>query len=301
MADIFQTNSFGASYPNLDFDYNKFSTKTTSEFFDEALKETSLYTLQVSPDEIVEREVVYYFDIIKSHKVQLQSQITDYWLEDSTAVQDSINISPIIINLSGLVGEVVFTPPSTFTGKIIDKLNRLFPSKSGFTLTQKLGTIVSLVPSVDNYTQIAKNAINYTEAAYNRYKKLFEQIQSWRNGATSNTVPRQEQIYKQFEMFWKNKTPLMVNTPYGLFDNMYIQIVTMQQGETNTVSDISVTLKQLSFKDVTFTKAGRSVVEKYNSQAQAEVENLGASKNTAKNLKSLLKGGAGFFTNLFTR
>lgn len=301
MADIFQTNSFGATYPNLDFDYNKFSTKTTSEFFDEALKETSLYTLQVSPDEIVEREVVYYFDIIKSHKVQLQSQITDYWLEDSTAVQDSVNLQPIIINLSGLVGEVVFTPPSTFTGKIIDKLNRLFPSKSGFTLTQKLGTIVSLVPSVDNYTQIAKNAINYTEAAYNRYKKLFEQIQSWRNGTTSNTVPRQEQIYKQFEMFWKNKTPLMVNTPYGLFDNMYIQNVTMQQGETNTVSDISVTLKQLSFKDVIFTKAGRSVVEKYNSQAQAEVENLGASKNTAKNLKSLLKGGAGFFTNLFTR
>lgn len=278
--NTFNENQFQVNLPGV-----------TSKHFDDAIKETSLFSLQESFDEIDERTVIYYFDILKSHRVQLQSQITDYWLENNTAVQDSINLSPLIINLTGLVGEVVYTPPQTFTGGIIDKLNKLFPSKSGFTLTQKLGTITSLIPTVDNYTQLAKNALNYSELAVSRYKKIYNQIQDWRKGTISNTIPRQQQIYKQFEKFWVNKTSLIVNTPYGTFENMYIQNVTMEQGETNTVSDIAITLKQLSFSDVEFTNVKKQVLEKYNQQAQAGTENTGKAKTRTQ---SFLKAMGGF-------
>ena len=51
----------------------------------------------------------YYFDIIKGHTISINNQITDYYLENNTAVQDHIAHAPIVITLSGISGEVVYT------------------------------------------------------------------------------------------------------------------------------------------------------------------------------------------------
>lgn len=260
---------------------------------DNYIKQTDLYTIEPSAEDklnkdyIAERQVIYYFDIIKSHRIQLQSQITDYWLENSTAVQDSINHAPIIITLSGLVGEIVYTPPTKFVDSIVDKLNAKFPQNNGFTFTEKLGTIAGIIPTVDNYTQLAKNAINYTETAYNRYKSIYDSIMDWRNGVKNNAVPRQEKVYKNLERFWSNNVPLTVKTPFGTFESMYIQNLSMEQGETNTVSDITVTLKQLSFKEVKYTKADKKVLSDLNAQAQAQTENLGENTSILIALKRM--------------
>lgn len=255
----------------------------TSDFMN-----TSLYSLSAkkTDNNMQEREVTYYFDIIKSHRLQMQSQITDYWLENNTAVQDTINISPLIITLEGLVGEVVYAPPKSFRDEIISKINSLHPTASGFTLTSKLSVIGALIPSVDNYTQLAKNAINYTEAAYKRYKKLWDSLV---NPTSKYVKSRQKQIFETFNDYWQNRVPLTVQTPYGVFERMYIQNVDLEQGETNTVSNLSVTLKQLNFAEVQYTKADKKVLDKVNSEAREPETNLGKAKSIAKTLKD--KGG----------
>ena len=287
--------NFGENYTmgqgiNRFAENEKYDFKTqTSNYIDKNINQTSLYSLQERFDDITERQVIYYFDVIKSHRIQLQSQITDYWLENNTAVQDTINVAPILITLSGMVGEVVFTPPTSFIDTLANKLNNRFPSNSGFTLTQKLGVISSIIPSVDNYTQLAKNAISYTESAFNRYKKLYETVKSFKNGTASNIKSKQQQIYESFEKFQLNRTSLIVNTPYGVFENMFIQNVTMEQTDTNTVSNVTVTLKQLSFKEVEFTSADPSYKEKYNGQATSEPEKIGKTKNQSIAYQSLYK------------
>lgn len=256
----------------------------------------SLYALKVQKNEhIQEREITYFFDVIQSHRLQMQSQITDYWLENGTTVQDTINISPLIITLSGLVGEVVYSAPHSFNDAIKDKLSSMFPSVSKFNLSNKLSSIGAIIPQVDNYTHLAQNAVNYIESSYNRYKKV------WDNLTSSGTQPiqktRQEQVFDMFNSYWKNRVALTVKTPYGIFEDMYIQNVSLEQGETNTVSQLSVTLKQLSFAEVKFTTADPTVMEKYNSSARTQTENKQGQTNKTV-LKSMNDAGGDVVRNI---
>lgn len=262
-----------------------------------AIDQTDLYTLQADLNEIKERAIVYYFDIIRSHRVQLQAQITDYWLENSTAVQDSINISPIIITLTGLVGEVVFKAPIGLHGRIANALKSKFPQLGSNNAPVKLGAMSGLFPKVDNYVQLAKNASNYADAVFTRYKKIWEQIQNWRKGVKPDLRTMQQRVYENLRDFWINKVPMVVNTPYGEFNSMYIQNVTIEQGETNTVSNITVTLKQLKFASVGTGAVNKNEQSLYNQQAKASTEDIGNAKTKNKDLKSILKGGLGILSN----
>lgn len=181
------------------------------------------------------------FSTITSHNVNLQSNITDYWLEDQTAIQDSIGLHPIQISLSGLVGEIEYTNRSYFGDSLIGKLNQLSKETLGFELTNKLTAIGSLAPEVDNYTQTAKEVVKQVENVYNNVKGKISKFFG------NKTELKQTQRAKWLKNVWETKTALKVTTPFGVFRNMYILTAPMIQEETNTVSKISVTLKQLRF------------------------------------------------------
>lgn len=186
-------------------------------------------------------DIALIFSTIESHNVNLQSTITDYWLEDQTAVNDSIGLQPIQIQLSGLVGEIEYTDGSSWGDTLVGKINQLSKEKLGFTLTDKLGAIGSLMPKVDNYTQIAKNALKTVE---NVYKNIKSKINKFLG---NNTELKQTQRAEWLMKVWQTKTALKVTTPFGQFHNMYILSAPIVQDQTNTVSKISVTLKQLRF------------------------------------------------------
>ena len=52
--------------------------------------------------------LILYFDIIQEHSINLQSQITDNWLENNSPVNDHIANSPLIISLKGISGELIY-------------------------------------------------------------------------------------------------------------------------------------------------------------------------------------------------
>lgn len=181
------------------------------------------------------------FSTIDSHNLNIQSNITDYWLEDHTAIQESIGLQPIQITLSGLVGDIEYTDGSSWGDNLVAKLNHLAQEKLGYTLTDKLGAISSLIPQMDNYTQLAKNALKEVEMVYKNVKGKISKFFG------NKTELRQTQRAKWLIDVWETKTALKVTTPFGVFRNMYILSAPMVQDQTNTVSKISVTLKQLRF------------------------------------------------------
>lgn len=205
-----------------------------------------------------------YFDIIEEHSVSLQSQITDNWMENNTAIADHIANQPLTVSLRGLAGEVVYVP-STSEGWLND-INNKIP----LNVSEKLAPIASFLAPVSNITQIAKNAITYVEASFNRYKKI---IDNFRN----KTVKQQRlrKIYQDLSEIRENKSPLMVQTPYATFDNMYIQSMVMRQGNQAYITDIELTLKQAYFTETQYTGVNKENRENCNFIQREEVENHG--------------------------
>ena len=205
-----------------------------------------------------------YFDIIEEHTISLQSQITDNWMENNTAIADHIANQPLTVSLRGISGELVYVP-STSEGWLNDIKNKI-----PLNITEKLSPIASFYAPVSNVTQIAKNAISYVEASYKRYKKISDDFRN-------KTVKQQRlrKIYQDLSGIREAKMALLVQTPYATFDNMYIQFLVLRQGNQSNITDIELTLKQAYFTETQYTTANEENREKCNFIQRQEVENHG--------------------------
>lgn len=235
----------------------------------------------------VETRASFYFDIIQDHSISLQSQITDNWMENNTAIADHITNSPIVVNLKGLSGELVYVPSTSegWLNSLYDNINFRKLNNTAFK-TDKLTVIPQLLPPVDNVTQLAKNAITYIEASANRYKTIFENFKNLKNPEQRES--RLEQIYSDLHILWELKSALTIETPFKTFEDMYIQSLTLRQGEEGYITDIELTLKQAYFTETQTTEADKAVLDQMNELQRADVEDHG--KVQGKNV-SIIKSG----------
>ena len=244
-----------------------------------------------------------YFDVIQEHSISLQSQITDNYLENNTAIADHIANSPITVSLRGVSGEVVYEPSITeesinglAKGGVLTNLYNYTNTKLGDVSlgSKKLTDITILLPPIDNITQIAKNTISYVEASYNRYSKI---IKGFLNPTEKQS--RLKQIYHDLCTLRENKTALIVYTPYETIDNLYIQSLTLRQGNEKYTTDIELSLKQVYFSEIQTTEADKSVLDKYNQFQRASVENHGKASgvNTEDSILYTKYGNGAAYTN----
>ena len=217
------------------------------------------------------------FSTIESHSLNVQSNITDYWLEDRTAIQDSIGLQPLQMTLSGLVADLEYNNESLWTNSILSKINKISQEKLGFNLTNKLSALTSLIPQVDNYTQTAKSAIKQLENTWNNLKGKINKF------AGNKTITNQQKQVEWLLKAWNAKLALKVTTPFAVFDNMYILSAPIVQENTNTVTKLQVTLKQLRFANDTelkesITSSASPIREEINDICQSEVVDNGVMK-----------------------
>ena len=242
---------------------------------------TNNYTLKgaVVENDTLDTQIGVYFDIIQDNSISLQSQITDNYMENNTAIADHIANSPIKVSLRGVSGEVVYKPSITeestqglAEGGILTKLYDFTKGKIGNRAfgIEKLTDIAQLYPPVDNVTQIAKNTISYVEASYNRYEKIIKDFLN-----PNQRVTRLKQIYQSLNVLRENKTALIVYTPYETFTDMHIESITLRQGNEKYTTDIELTLKQVYFSETTTTAPDKAVLDKYNQFQRASIENHG--------------------------
>ena len=235
--------------------------------------------------------ITLFFDIIREDNVSLQSQITDNYIENNTSVQDHIALSPLVINLSGLIGDIVYTAPTTFYDAIINSINNFTGNTLNVT-TDKLSPISALLPPLSNANQTARNAVQYVESSYRRYENIIKSgINLYSNSGSKET--RLQQVYAELALLRESRALVTVKSPYSEYpyENMAIQSITMRQGEQNYISDIEVTLKQVKFAQTQTTKPDTSVMATYNAIPRVEQANCGKAQGVSKSLAATMVDG----------
>ena len=209
-----------------------------------------------------DNNLALYFDVITSHSIAVNDNITDNWLENSTVVNDCVALSPLTVTLSGISAELVYKP-----GFKIPKLQQVYE-----TIDNKLSPISAIYPPVDNITQTAKNLISVIDDNIDRYKRIYDEIK--------NPVERQSRlkgVYASLMTLRGARLPFVIEIPFTdePLENMYIQSLTSTQDNQGNIMDISVTLKQLNFSEVKTTSANANVLAELNAQARVQEENKG--------------------------
>ena len=243
------------------------------------------------------------FSIIKTHRTSLNAQITDNYIEDNTALQDHIAFSPIVVTLSGLVGENVLTSAAAELQTQEQLLTaRAFQNQilwgdrgewwEGLTnpsspLGNKLNTLSILIPASSNITQLAKNAVSQVYTSARRYIGAFAGFFN-RNTASlpkSNRGNIENQklqyAYNVLQSTFYNRKACVIHTPWKSFQDMYIQSIEITQDDVNHIMDVSVTFKQLNFASVQYGKVNEQVRASYNAAATADLENNGKAQTNS--------------------
>lgn len=177
--------------------------------------------------------------------VVLESDITDHFIEDNTAIQDQIALKPIIITTQGFVGE----------------LNDIAPKQ-----LQVLQTLANKLTVIDAYTPVISQTalLAYNEALllYNTASNAATAAVSAWNSVTGSANPNQtkQQIYfGQFFGYQQSRTLFTVQTPWNVFNNMAIMsLKAIQSPDSRMISDFEITFKQLQFAQTITTFATTS-------------------------------------------
>lgn len=196
----------------------------------------------------------FIFDYEGETNLQLQAEITDHYSENNVAIQDHIAIRPVRITLRGYQGELVKFADTGVIGLLNTIQNKLttVPAYLGKYTPQQLAKVQAAVSK-------AQDTVNKIDTALARVNNLVGMLPGIKPGIT-----KQHQAFNFLRSMMFSKQVFIVDTPYGVLNNMVIEsLVFIQPEETSSMSDISVTLKQMRFVEVQTTtinnKAGRAV------------------------------------------
>ncbi len=178
-------------------------------------------------------------------KVIFQSDITDHFVEDNTAIQDQIARKPIIISTHGFIGELNDVVP-----ELLDDVK---------TAADKLTPLVAYIPEISVTAQlIYANAFQ----AYQTAQLLANAAVAAWSSIGGSTIPglsdisefgaqnKQQQMFTLFKGYYERTPPTLftVETPWGAFQNMAIlNLTAIQDAETRVITDFEVQFKQINF------------------------------------------------------
>ena len=210
----------------------------------------------------------FIFDYENDTDVRLSSNITDHYVEDNTAIQDNIALAPVRLTLRGFISELTQNnqPPSGYTNFIQNVTNKLatVPAYLGDFSAQATASIQKVLSDAQGLT----NSVDFAVSRINNIAGLFSKA------APGGT--KQAQAYQKLESLWEKKVLFSVETPFKIYDNMAIETVSFIQNEvSNMISDISITLKQIRFASVEFTKFNESLYAGRRAQQSQEVSDKG--------------------------
>jgi len=205
----------------------------------------------------------FVFNYEGEQTVTIESDITDHYVEDNTAVQDQIALKPVVITSQGFIAELNDIPP-----------NSAFVAAQ--TIANKLQSVSGYLPSISVTALIAYNeavfAYNNAVSLANSVGSLVSAVGNIASGSTGQTVlngsgtttfqPNQNQqqtAFQTFYSYWVNRVLFDVQTPYAVFTNMAIKSVRAIQGEdTRVISTFEVTFKQIrTVSTLTTTQPGQ--------------------------------------------
>lgn len=178
---------------------------------------------------------VYLFDTRGEEEAALESDITDNWIETNTTMQDHIGLKPMIITLSGYVGEL--------TNKLPKELENLQKAK----VSSKLSALSPFTPELTTQTQYILNRTQELYGIYEKANKTVSRIEEKLRGIdVPQGVNNQQAVFDKFYQLWEKRSLVTVYTPFGVFDNMAIMSLHARQDEeTAYISEFRVSFKKI--------------------------------------------------------
>lgn len=176
--------------------------------------------------------------------VMLESDITDHYVEDNTAVQDQIAIKPEIITTHGYIGELNNVPPSFLKPLkfIADKLYVINAYTPQLTTT----ALIAYQQAFFLY-QVAANVVDSAVSAWNTLTGQGDLSVINEQGLNvESNQNKQQTAFQQFYGYWRSRTLFTVQTPWAIFQNMAImRLRAIQDAETRVITDFEVTFKMI--------------------------------------------------------
>jgi hypothetical protein len=203
----------------------------------------------------------FLLDLPEDDSAELESDITDHYLEDNTAVQDQIALRPETITLTGKVAELVKTVP---TSANVAAVTNPLPLVSGLQPTFSPGAAQTMAQS-SSTSAAANAAVADTQTLYGYYNAHVPQ---------QPNQTKQSLVFGYIYQLWLGRQLFTVETPWGTMTNMAIlSAAAKQDGVSRSVTDFSITFKKIRTAQRIFLTAGqlagRSVFQ------QAPVSNNG--------------------------
>lgn len=191
------------------------------------------------------------FHIDQSEQVNMESDITDHYVDTNSAVQDHIARRPITITLNGYQGEYYYSvhPVQDMVskiGSILTLVENFKPKLDAFTnqikIRQTQRSLIALnngnTTEAEKYGELAgKQEINLKQYNAIDLFKLFQNIYKLTSAQT--------RAFYYFEALWKSEILFTVETRWKRFDNMVIQKVTPLGDNNADITDFSITFKQI--------------------------------------------------------
>lgn len=176
----------------------------------------------------------FLFNYEGENTATIDSDITDHFIEDNTAIQDQISLRPETITVQGFIAELndIVPPP-------------LAPLK---TAADKLTVINAYTPVLSATALLA-----YTEAVflYNNAQNLVNAgVAAWSSitGGAGSTQNKQQIAFQQFYGYWQTRTLFTIQTPWAIFKDMAIKTIkAVQDPDTRVISTFDLTFKKIRF------------------------------------------------------
>jgi hypothetical protein len=229
------------------------------------------------------------FDIPTGESVDLDADVTDHYVENGSFVTDHVVIKPIVITLSGLKGEVLYSAPKK------DSLQGILSNA-----TSLLGAVPAyfgpLTPGAATKIAAIANAVTYAASQAAAIAKRASNLVKYFDGE-DNAPNLQTKAFITLQALWKSKQIVTVQTPWGFYKSMIIQRMSAKQTqESNDYTDFTVTLKEMRFTDIKMTTFDASSYKSAIDAQAASKDTLGpvkgASVDNASPFYSMLTPGA---------
>lgn len=176
--------------------------------------------------------------------VSLESDITDHFIEDNTAIQDQVALRPETVTTHGFIGELNNIAPPALA--VLQKAAQKLTTIGAYTPTLTASALIAYNEAFLLY-QVAANAANSLVSAWDTVNGTGgESVINSAGISVQSNQNRQQVAFQQFYGYWRSRTLFTVQTPWAVFQNMAIKSLrAIQDAETRVITDFEVTFKMI--------------------------------------------------------
>lgn len=242
----------------------------------------------------------FLFDYEGEQTTTLDSDITDHYVEDNTAIQDQIALKPVLVTTHGFIGELNDVAPAFLAPvkAIADKLTVV----SAYS-PQASETAILAYDNAFQLYQVGQNAVNAAVSAWTSLTSGQGTSVITGNAffpiALEANQTKQQTAFQLFYGYWTSRTLFTIQTPWAIFQNMAIKTLrSIQDAETRMITDFEISFKQIRTASTALTPPQSAVSQGRLSAQSSLLTNQGVSTPPAS--ISLVQGLTSNFAGAFS-